>query len=43
MAEILRTPKERFEHLPGFDYAPHYPRGVVHTTELRGPYVSRYI
>lgn len=24
MVEILRTPEERFENLPGFDYKPHY-------------------
>ncbi|HLT77122.1 MAG TPA: haloalkane dehalogenase [Ferrovibrio sp.] len=37
MIEALRTPDERFENLPGYDYTPHY---LTHPNGLRMHYVD---
>jgi haloalkane dehalogenase len=38
--EFLRTPDERFERLPGFDYAPHYLEGLPGYESLRVHYLD---
>src|ERR1700686_4762408 len=40
MIEILRTPDKRFEHLPGFDFAPHYLENVPGYEKLRLHYID---
>jgi haloalkane dehalogenase len=40
MIEILQTPEERFEHLPGFDFAPHYLQNLPGYENLRLHYLD---
>jgi len=40
MGEILRTPDERFAHLPGFDFAPHYIEDLTGFEDLRLHYLD---
>lgn len=40
MTEILRTPEERFENLPGFPYAPHYVEDLLGYNGLRMHYLD---
>jgi hypothetical protein len=42
---ILRTPDERFENLPGYDFAPHYVevKGMRVHYEEKGEEIARHI
>ena len=40
MTQALRTPDERFENLPGFDFAPHYLEDLPGYAGLRGHYLD---
>jgi haloalkane dehalogenase len=40
MGEIFRTPDERFEHLPGFNFAPHYLEDLPGYEKLRLHYLD---
>jgi len=40
MIDALRTPDDRFENLPGFDFAPHYLENLPGYEDLRGHYLD---
>ena len=39
MARILRTPEERFEHLPSYEFEPRYVEDLVGYEGLRCHYI----
>ena len=42
MSEILRTPDERFENLPGFPYKPNYLEGTPYEVQEAGHFVQEW-
>ena len=40
MARVLRTPEERFENLPAYEFEPHYVEDLVGYEGLRCHYID---